>query len=468
MSDLDRRPQGFSGSTGGAGTSNVDDPWGDETSNTQNQGESSGYKGTSYGGSDNRQQGHYSSENRPRGARGYRGNRRRGQFKNYGDNTHENNRTYQSHGEHDEEQWGFRKNETNEDRNVENRRQNQRTNDAYQNQQRYHNEGNRDDRQQRYHNEGRQQRYHNEGRRDENPQRYNRDEHQQRYNNEGNRDERQQRYHNEGHKDEHQQRYRNEEHKDEHHEVKEDSYNEGRGRGRYRGRGNRRGGYNNNYRGRPYTSHDQVRNQETSKEHSTEHQTEERPSTSNQEHNYYGDRPRNNERRNQRRGNRGGYNRDSRQHESHEDKPHENWGESEPQQHYKPKPEISSTKQSPTFTQVGSLEPELRGFNIKCKAASEPYQVQVKTRSNTFTAWEVLVGDETGCIKLQLPHEEVARTIRTNSSIFVRNGIILMREESFMILLINKWGKVEVSSTDFAFQVNKGNNMSEVEYERTS
>jgi len=40
-----------------------------------------------------------------------------------------------------------------------------------------------------------------------------------------------------------------------------------------------------------------------------------------------------------------------------------------------------------------------------------------------------------------------------------------MRDQKFMVLLVTHWGKVEVSDTDFEFQANKTNNISDVEYE---
>jgi len=114
----------------------------------------------------------------------------------------------------------------------------------------------------------------------------------------------------------------------------------------------------------------------------------------------------------------------------------------------------------PNFTQLNELEPEMRSINVKCKAATPPKRVS--------DYWEVLVGDSTACILLNISKQDLAESIKPESSIVVRNGFVLMKDEKFMRLAVNMWGKIEVSAEAFEFAPNTSENLSAVEYELAS
>lgn len=124
-------------------------------------------------------------------------------------------------------------------------------------------------------------------------------------------------------------------------------------------------------------------------------------------------------------------------------------------------------KAQPVFQKVNDLEPEARSINVKVKAVSDP-QIISPVSAKSKKLWEVITGDETGVIKLELPDDSFAKTVKTGSTIIVRNGFVDMRDGKFMILATNQWGKLEVSESDLGVTINKTNNVSEVEYELTS
>ena len=110
--------------------------------------------------------------------------------------------------------------------------------------------------------------------------------------------------------------------------------------------------------------------------------------------------------------------------------------------------------------------PESRGFNVKCKAIDLPKLVKHLRYHNgrEEKGWEVLVGDETGCILLSIGNQEVADKIRAGTSITMRNSLVFMHENKFMRLAVNRWGKLDLEDTH-NFQPTMANNRSADEYE---
>ena len=107
----------------------------------------------------------------------------------------------------------------------------------------------------------------------------------------------------------------------------------------------------------------------------------------------------------------------------------------------------------PTFKKVSDISPEMTGVNIKLKVVSRPQN------SN-----EVLMGDDTGNVVVVVKKESLLQSLVEGAFVIVRNGFVHMKDDTFIQLTTNEWGKVEVSPEPFDFSVSKGNNISEVEY----
>ncbi|CAG9323483.1 unnamed protein product [Blepharisma stoltei] len=476
MSNLDRRPRGrFRGPRGGRGKMNserFESTRAEDTVQGEEEGEAGGYRRPFTKNTAENQHEHNPEGSRYNNRRGrFRGNRRRGDFRHYD----QGGQRHYEEGKNDENNQREARNQY-EEKKPDHRnegRQPRESDDTYQ--QRSYRGGNR--------NEPYQERSQRGGQRNEHREPY-----QERSYRGGQRNERREPYQERSYRggqrnDPYQERIQRGGERNEHHEsYTERSYRGGERSEPYTERSHQGGERNEHYepyqqrryrggrsrrfnRGRPYTSPDRLKAKDTVEETPAAPKEQERSSSARPRGDYQ-----NNQRRgrynNRRRGYRGGrFNRDSRQPEVHEEKPQQKVETSHPQPHYKPKHEPEAKKAAPSFTSINSLEPELRGFNVKCKAIGDPYKIQFSFRGKSISAWEVIVGDESGCIKLQLPNEEIAKAIRLNTSIYARNGIIIMRDQKFMVLLVNHWGKVEVSTADFEFQPNKSNNISDVEYE---
>lgn len=107
----------------------------------------------------------------------------------------------------------------------------------------------------------------------------------------------------------------------------------------------------------------------------------------------------------------------------------------------------------PEYKHVEDICPELTGVNIRLKVSGNP-----------GSANEVLMGDQTGNLVVEVENLELRSRLREGASVYVRNGYVKMKNDAFIRLSVNEWGKFEVSEEPFDFVVKKGNNISEVEY----
>ena len=105
----------------------------------------------------------------------------------------------------------------------------------------------------------------------------------------------------------------------------------------------------------------------------------------------------------------------------------------------------------PSFKQVSDISPEMTGINIKLKVVSQ---------NNN----EVLMGDDTGSVTVLVYNEELFRRFHEGSSVILRNAYVTMKNDAFIRITTNEWGKISISDEEFSFNVKKGNNISEVEY----
>ena len=115
----------------------------------------------------------------------------------------------------------------------------------------------------------------------------------------------------------------------------------------------------------------------------------------------------------------------------------------------------SQIRQSkPNFTAVRDIGPEDRGLNVKLKMVST-----INERKK-----EVLMGDNTGCVIVIVNSDSVYARLSEGVPVIVRNGFVEMKEDTYIRMVTNEWGKIEISNEDFNFNVKKENNISEVEY----
>lgn len=114
--------------------------------------------------------------------------------------------------------------------------------------------------------------------------------------------------------------------------------------------------------------------------------------------------------------------------------------------------EHSAPVRKPAFKKVEDIEPEMTGINVKLSVVG------------TVNRGEFLMGDDTGTVVVIVNNAEVSGRLVEGTSVVVRNGFVEMKEDSFIRLVTNEWGKVQVSDERWDFVVKKNNNISEIEY----
>ncbi|NIP67195.1 hypothetical protein GWN63_05680 [Candidatus Bathyarchaeota archaeon] len=115
---------------------------------------------------------------------------------------------------------------------------------------------------------------------------------------------------------------------------------------------------------------------------------------------------------------------------------------------------------SEEFMKVADLKTYSRRVNVKVKVLSKTETREVTSRrsGSTFRVAEALVGDETGCVLLNLWEEDIER-FEEGDVISIRNGYVKLFRGS-MRLNIGKYGKAEKIEEDMP-EVNTENNLSE-------
>jgi replication factor A1 len=115
------------------------------------------------------------------------------------------------------------------------------------------------------------------------------------------------------------------------------------------------------------------------------------------------------------------------------------------------------------FIKVEDLKTYTRRANLRIKivSKSEPKNVISKRYGSTHQVAEALVGDETGCILLNLWDEDIGR-FRVGDVIQIRNSYVKLFRGS-MRLNIGKYGEAEMLEEEMA-EVNTENNLSERQF----
>ena len=115
------------------------------------------------------------------------------------------------------------------------------------------------------------------------------------------------------------------------------------------------------------------------------------------------------------------------------------------------------------FVKVEDLKTYTRRANLRVKVISkgEPKGVVSRRDGSTHQVAEALVGDETGCILLNLWDEDIGR-FEVGDVIQIRNGYVRLFRGS-MRLNIGKYGEAEKLEEEMA-EVNTENNLSERQF----
>lgn len=106
----------------------------------------------------------------------------------------------------------------------------------------------------------------------------------------------------------------------------------------------------------------------------------------------------------------------------------------------------------PVFKKVEDIEPEMTGINAKLLVVS------------SGNRGEFIMGDDSGTVVVIVNDVGLSSKLTEGTSVIVRNGFVEMKEDSFIRLATNEWGKVQISDERWDFVVKKNNNISEIEY----
>ena len=109
---------------------------------------------------------------------------------------------------------------------------------------------------------------------------------------------------------------------------------------------------------------------------------------------------------------------------------------------------------------MGDLKTYSRRVNVKVKVLSktEPREVTSRTSGSTLNVAEALIGDDTGCVLLNLWEDDIEK-VDEGDVITIRNGYVKLFKGS-MRLNIGKYGQTEKIEEDIP-EVNTENNLSE-------
>ncbi len=118
---------------------------------------------------------------------------------------------------------------------------------------------------------------------------------------------------------------------------------------------------------------------------------------------------------------------------------------------------------SKEFVKIEDLKTYTRSANLRVKVVSkgEPKSVVSKKYGSTHQVAEALVGDETGCVLLNLWNKDIDR-FEVGDVIHIRNGYVKLFR-GFMRLNIGKYGEAKKSDEEMV-DVNTENNLSEKQF----
>ena len=120
----------------------------------------------------------------------------------------------------------------------------------------------------------------------------------------------------------------------------------------------------------------------------------------------------------------------------------------------------------PVDVKVSELTPDSKAVNVTVKVVSKG-EVRNTTSGRDFTAHRVLdalVGDETGCIYLNLWDDNIEK-VNEGGTLNIKNGYVNLFRGN-MRLNIGRYGSFEIVAESKVKEVNTENNLSNKQYEQ--
>jgi len=127
---------------------------------------------------------------------------------------------------------------------------------------------------------------------------------------------------------------------------------------------------------------------------------------------------------------------------------------------------IERPRPQPVDVKVSELTPDSKAVNVTAKVVSKG-EVRSTTSGRDYTAHRVadaLVGDETGCIYLNLWDDNIGK-VNEGDTLNIKNGYVNLFRGN-MRLNIGRYGSFEIVAESQIKEVNTENNLSNKQYEQ--
>jgi replication factor A1 len=127
---------------------------------------------------------------------------------------------------------------------------------------------------------------------------------------------------------------------------------------------------------------------------------------------------------------------------------------------------IERPQPQPVNAKVGELTPNSKAVNVTVKVVSKG-EVRSTTSGRDYSehkVLEALVGDETGCIYLNLWDDNIEK-VKEGETISIKNGYVNLFR-GYMRLNIGRYGSFETVTEPQITNVNSENNVSSKQYEQ--
>src|SRR4030042_2055090 len=127
---------------------------------------------------------------------------------------------------------------------------------------------------------------------------------------------------------------------------------------------------------------------------------------------------------------------------------------------------VEGSRPQPVNVKVGELTPNSKAVNVTVKVVSKG-EVRSTTGGRDFTTHRVvdaLVGDETGCIYLNLWDDNIEK-VKEGETLNIKNGYINLFKGN-MRLNIGRYGSFEIVEESQITEVDTENNLSNKQYEQ--
>ena len=127
---------------------------------------------------------------------------------------------------------------------------------------------------------------------------------------------------------------------------------------------------------------------------------------------------------------------------------------------------IGGSRPQPVNVKINELTPNSKAVNVTVKVVSkgEVRSTQSGRDGTTHKVADVLVGDETGCVYLNLWDDSIEK-VKEGDTLNIKNGYINLFRGN-MRLNIGRYGSFETAKESQIKEVNTENNLSSKQYEQ--